>query len=151
MQKYITRLSVWLSAIYFVSMRAIADTTNTNNSNSVSGGISNQPGVDIRIQDLFNIVAGLACWATRFVMIIMIMVIVWYGLQMMIAQGDSAKFTGARKSLTYAVIGMVVILGAYTIIATVANSVEAVGQQGNQLGYKNSKYTLFVPLSCSGY
>ena len=148
MQKYITRLSVWLSALYFVSMRAIAATTNTNNADSVSGGIANQPGVDITIRSLFGIIAGLACWSTRFIMIIMIMVIIWYGLQMMIAQGNDTKFTNAKKSLTYAVIGMVVILGAYTIIATVHNSVEALGQQDNQLGYKNSQYTTYLPLSC---
>lgn len=142
MRKYISHLSVWLTALYFMSMRVVADTTDPN-------GLSNQPGVDIKIQDLVGIVAGLACWATRFVMIIMVMVIVWYGFQMMIAQGNPAAFGTARKSLGYATIGMLVILGAYTIIATVGNTVVAIGQK--DLNYKAQNYTLFVPLSCGGY
>ncbi len=112
-------------------------------------GLAGQPGVDITIQSLFGIIAGLACWGTRFVTVIMVVVIIWYGTQMMTARGDQTKFTGARKSLSYAVVGMLVILGAYTIIATVANTIEGVGQQ--DLSYKAAKYSMFVPLSCAGY
>lgn len=107
------------------------------------------PGVNLTIQSLFGIIAGLACWATRFVTILMVVMIVWYGFQMMAAQGNDTKFATARKSLGYAVVGMIVILGAYTIIATVANTIEGVGQQN--LSTKSAKYTMFVPLSCGGY
>jgi crotonobetainyl-CoA:carnitine CoA-transferase CaiB-like acyl-CoA transferase len=142
MKTYITRFSAVLGSLFAMSVSAIADTSSDST-------LSKQPGVDITIQGLVGIVAGLACWATRFVMIIMVVMIVWYGFQMMIAQGVEAKFTTAKKSLTYAVVGIAVILGAYTIIATVGNAVVAVGQK--DLNYKAQKYTLFVPFSCGGY
>ena len=78
----------------------------------------------------------------------MVVMIVWYGFQMMAAQANETKFKDARKSLGYAVVGMIVILGAYTIIATVGNAINAASPGQPELA---AKYTLFVPLSCSGY
>lgn len=121
----------------------LADTTNNFND-----AISKSPGVDITIQSLFYIFEGLACWATRFVMIIMVVMIVWYGFQMMAAQGSDTRFKDARKNLNYAVIGIIVIMGAYTIIATVGNAINAAGPGQPELA---AKYTLFVPLNCAGY
>lgn len=111
-------------------------------------GLSNAPGVDISVQSLFGIITGLACWATRFVMILMVVMIIWYGLQMMISQGNETKFGTARKSLGYAVVGILVIMGAYTIIATVGNAVENLDNGATE---RSAKYTLFVPLNCSAY
>ena len=141
MQKNLTRLSVWLSAIYFMSMRAIADTTNSNN--SVSGGLSSQPGIDLTVQSLYGILQGLACYASDVILVAMVLAIIWYGFQMMIAQGNDTKFSAARKSLTYAVVGIAVILGTYTIIATVGNAVTGLGTTKTVWSY--------TPLSCSIY
>ncbi|KKW02630.1 MAG: hypothetical protein UY36_C0005G0014 [Parcubacteria group bacterium GW2011_GWA1_49_11] len=112
-------------------------------------GLSKAPGVDITVQSLFGMVAGLACWATRFVMILMVVMIVWYGFRMMAAGDNETSFKNARKSLGYAVVGILVIMGAYTIIATIGNAVEGLGKQ--DLASKSSKYTMFVPLKCGGY
>jgi len=53
--------------------------------------------------------------------------IVWYGLQMVMSRGDPAKFTAARKGLLLALLGGIIIFGAYFIIDTVQGSVENLG------------------------
>ncbi len=93
-------------------------------------------GVDLTIQSVFGIITGLACWFTRFALILMVVMIVFYGIKFMTAQGNQTKFDEAKKSFTWALVGVLVILGTYTIIATVANAVGA-------------NYTLLIPLNCS--
>ena len=112
----------------------------------VSNGLSNQPGVDLTVQSLFGIVAGLVCWASRFALVAMVIAIIWYGIQFITARGNEGKFKEAKKSLTYAVIGIVIILGAYTIIATVGNAVQSAGS-----GSPTTTYTMFIPLKCASY
>ena len=115
---------------------------------TMDNSLANAPGVNITIQSLFGIIAGLACWSTRFVTVIMVVMIVWYGFQMMVAQSNETKFADARKSLGYAVVGMIVILGAYTIIATVGNTIQAVGAQN--LSTRSANFINYTPLgSCS--
>lgn len=143
MKKYFTRLSGWVGGLLLSAVPVLARAVTVND------GLANAPGVNLTIQSLFGIVAGLACWSTRFVTVIMVVMIIWYGFQMMAAQSSDTKFAEARKSLGYAVVGMIVILGAYTIIATVANTIEGVGQQ--DLSYRGPQYTMFLPLSCGGY
>ena len=142
MKKTFVYISSVVSGMMFSLVPLLAAT-------NIDDSLANSPGVNLTIQSLFNIIAGLACWSTRFVTVIMVVMIVWYGFQMMAAGGNDTKFTTAKKSLGYAVVGMIVILGAYTIIATVANTIEGVGQE--DLGFKSDRYTMFLPLSCGGY
>ncbi|MBX4189918.1 hypothetical protein KW791_01290 [Candidatus Parcubacteria bacterium] len=96
------------------------------------------PGYDITVQSLFGILTGLACWATRLALIAVVLALVWYGLQFILSQGNPTKFAGAKKSFWYGILGVVVIMATYTIIATIANAFGA-------------DYTLFLPLDCSAY
>lgn len=134
----------FISVFVFLPIAVLADTATPPDR-----GLSNQPGVDITIQSLFGIITGLACWATRFVMVIMVIMIVWYGFRMMASQGNDIKFKDARKSVNYAVIGILVVMLTYTIIATVGNAVDSIGS--GDLGGKSAEYTMFVPLDCGGY
>lgn len=90
------------------------------------------------IQWVFGIITGLACWFTRFALILVVIYIIIYGIKFMMAQGNPTKFEDAKKSFTWGLIGVLVILGTYTIIATVANALGA-------------NYSLVVPLNCTGY
>ncbi|MEX1064131.1 MAG: pilin [Candidatus Paceibacterota bacterium] len=92
---------------------------------SGTSGTSGLPGEDFTIQDVFAIINGLACWLIRVATLVMIIFIILAGFKFMTAQGDSAKLTGAKKNFKHVLIGMVVIMGAYVIIATVANAVGA--------------------------
>jgi len=58
-----------------------------------------------------------------------VVILVWYGLQMVFARGDPTKFSSAKKGLTTALVGAVVIFGVWTIIATVHYFVGALGGQ----------------------
>ena len=100
---------------------------------------STPPGIDLTIQSVFGIITGLACWFTRFALVLMVVMIVFYGIKFMTSQGNQTKFDEAKKSFTWALVGVLVILGTYTIIATVANF----------LG--GASYSLVIPLDCSGY
>ncbi|MEX2052845.1 MAG: pilin [Candidatus Paceibacterota bacterium] len=92
---------------------------------SGNNGTSGLPGEDFTIQDVFAIINGLACWLIRVATLVMIIFIILAGFKFMTAQGDPAKLTGAKKNFKHVLIGMVVIMGAYVIIATVANAVGA--------------------------
>lgn len=93
-------------------------------------------GVNLTIQSVFGIITGLACWFTRFALILIVVYIVIYGIKFMMAQGNPTKYEEAKKSFTWGLVGVVVILGTYTIIATVANALGA-------------DYSLIIPLDCS--
>ena len=134
-----------LLILFLAALLAVGVSAETN---GPAPAVSGLPGVDVTVQSLFFTIEGLACWASRFVMIVMVIMIVWYGTQMMAAQGNDTKFTAARKSLTYAVIGILIVMGTYTIIATVGNSIQALDPDAPA---RAQRFTAFVPLNCSRY
>ncbi len=129
--------SVYLWAVA-VSAQTIGSTTDN--------GLSNQPGIDITVQSLYGIIAGLACWFSRFSLVLIVMMTVWYGIGFITSQGDPGAFGKAKKGLTYCVIGTIVILGAYTIIATVGNGIQSIGAKTTVTAWNN-----ILPLDCSAY
>jgi hypothetical protein len=135
------------SIIEFLNKRAavlalfVADTSN---------GLSNAPGVDVTVQGLYNAFLALACYATGIVMILMVIMIVWYGYKMMSSGGNDAAFQGARKSLNHAVIGVLVIFAANTIIATVGNAVSQLGNDNPDFTQRSSQFIDYTILGgCS--
>jgi len=94
-------------------------------------------GINLTIQSVFGIITGLACWFTRFALILIVVYIIIYGIKFMMAQGNPTKYEEAKKSFTWGLVGVLVILGTYTIIATVAN-------------FLGGNYSP-IPLNCSGY
>ena len=95
-------------------------------------------GVDLTIQSVFGIITGLVCWFSRFALILIVAYIIIYGIKFMMAQGNETKYGEAKTAFTWGLVGVVVILGTYTIIATVANALGA-------------DYSLIVPLNCTSY
>jgi len=93
-------------------------------------------GVDLTIQSVFGIITGLVCWFSQFALILIVAYIIIYGIKFMMAQGNATKYEEAKKSFTWGLVGVLVILGTYTIIATVANALGA-------------DYSLIIPLDCS--
>lgn len=83
------------------------------------------PGVDVTIEDVFNIINGIACWLIRVVFAVMVIFLVLAGLRFMNARGNQIEFENAKKNFRHVLIGLVVILGTYVIIATVAKAVGA--------------------------
>jgi hypothetical protein len=84
---------------------------------------SGLPGEDLSVQDLFAIINGLACWLIRIAFSLMVIFLVVVGLQFMNARANPTKRAEAIKNFQRVLTGIVVIMGAYVIIATVANAV----------------------------
>jgi Type IV secretion system pilin len=51
---------------------------------------------------------------------------VWGGIQMITSSGDDTKYKGGIKTLQYAIIGLVLTIVAYTIVAVVASLVQTI-------------------------
>ncbi len=90
---------------------------------AVFGDFAN--GIDLSADNLLRIVVGLACWFSRIAILVLTGSIVFYGLQAMASRDNPTAYAAAIKSFNYALVGALVIFGAYTIIATVAHSVGA--------------------------
>lgn len=97
--------------------------------------LTEPPNVDLTIQGVFNIITGLACWLLRVIGFVLVIFIILAGLRFMAAQSNSNKFTSAVTNFRNVLIGTLVILGVYVIIATIANAV----------GLTNFS---FIPLVC---
>lgn len=104
-----------------------------------SGGTSSQaPGRDLTIQDVFNIIVGLTCWLTRIAIFLIVIFLLYYGFLFMRAQGDPGKLGEAKKAFGWGLVGIIVILGTYSIIATVAYTVGGTAARINP-----------IPINCS--
>jgi succinate dehydrogenase hydrophobic anchor subunit len=80
-------------------------------------------GVDITIEDVANIIEGLACWLTRIATAVMVIFLVLAGLRFMHARGNPTAYQSAVKNFQHVLIGILVIMAVYVIIATVAYAV----------------------------
>lgn len=70
-------------------------------------------------QSLMVAVNNIVDFLMRVASLAVVVVIVWYGLKMAMAKGDEGAYSAARKGLTSALIGAVVIFGVWTIIFTI--------------------------------
>lgn len=73
--------------------------------------------------------------------IILIVLIIYAGYNWMTAQGDEEKVTKAKDTLTRAVIGLIIILAAYSITYFVFNSLSGTGG-GNPVGGSGADATV---------
>ena len=88
-----------------------------------SSGNFDWTGIDLTIDDVFAIITGLTCWLLRAATAIMVIFLVIAGMRFMSAQGNPAAYEGAKKNFRQVLIGIIVIMAVYVIIATVANAV----------------------------
>lgn len=82
-------------------------------------------GPDFTVEGIIAIFTRLACYASRIALLLVTAFIIFYGVQFLMSEGNPEKVTQAKKSLLWGIVGVAVILGTYTIIATVANSIGA--------------------------
>jgi len=85
--------------------------------------LSNFPGEDLEAGDITRIVVGLSCWLTRVAFTLTIIFVIIAGLRFVAAQGNPSKYQEAVKNFQTVLLGILVIYGAYVIIATVAHAV----------------------------
>lgn len=77
---------------------------------------------------LMNVVNNLVSFLIRMAGLAVVATIVWYGIRMVTAGGDGAKFQEAKKGLTWALVGAAVIFGVWTIILSIRAFVGSIGQ-----------------------
>lgn len=99
------------------------------------GGVFGNIDTEFTVERVMAILTGLVCWFSRIVVIGLVAMIVFYGVQMIWSGGNPTTYGSARKGFWYSVLGAVVIFGAYSIVATAAYAAGA-------------KITGFTILSC---
>jgi len=104
---------------------------------TVSSSTAPGPGVNLTIQNVYAIIVGIACYLIRISIALMVIAVIFYGLKFLWSQGDPGKVGDAKKAFLWGIVGILVILGTYTIIQTVNYAV----------GGAASRITL---LNCSG-
>ena len=78
---------------------------------------------DFKIQDLFRIISGIACWLVSFSILALVVFIVLAGIRFMTAGANREKALTARKNFMQVFIAALVLYGVYIIIISVANAV----------------------------
>ena len=72
------------------------------------------------VWDVPRILAGLACYITGIIVVVVIIWIMYSGFKFLTSLGDPAAYSEAKKNFYWSLVGMVLIFGVYTIIVTVA-------------------------------
>ncbi len=87
--------------------------------------LSGQPGVELTATKIFSILNGFACWTARIAVTLILAALAVYALQFFFSRGNPSAVQSANRAFWLGIVGIIVIFGAYTIIATVAYSVGA--------------------------
>ncbi len=83
-----------------------------------------------------KILAGLSCYIVRFGIIASVIGMVVSGISFLVSKGNATAYANSKKFFMYALVGLLVIYGVYTIILSV----------GALLGATNLSW---IPLTCS--
>ncbi len=72
--------------------------------------------------DLAKIISNITTWILGFAGTIAVLFIIWGGIQYITAAGNEKQAESAKQTLTYAVLGLIVILLAYVIVQLVVQA-----------------------------
>ena len=111
------RRSFYLSFLIVPSLaQAQASATNFGLDTTAStAGLKTSGSLSTRVGELIGVILG-------FVGVIFLILIIYAGITIMTANGNKTKVEDARKTITGAVIGLIVILSAYAITAFMGSS-----------------------------
>lgn len=71
--------------------------------------------------DAQSLVSTAVSFLLFFVAILTLFFLIWGGIDLILAQGEKQQVTNARQKLTFAVIGLVVVLASFLIVGTVGS------------------------------
>jgi len=95
-----------------------------------ASGISNPLKGINSIQDFISVVLK---FFVNLLAIAGVLYIIWTGFLFVKAQGNPSELTVARKSFLNAVIGMAIILGAWSIATLIANTINGITSSSSSL------------------
>lgn len=100
---------------------------------------STKGGTGLTVTDIFTVIGKLISGLIALVGAFFVALIIYAGITWLTSTGDSSKIEKAKKTMTYAVIGVIVILVAYNITTFVVATIKSAPAG-----------TLFAPPSTSG-
>ncbi len=83
---------------------------------------SPRPVRDLDVNSVLDLMIDIAQILIAFVAVIAVIMVVWGGAVYATSRGEEGKVEGARKTITYGIIGLVVALLAFAVISF-ANSI----------------------------
>ncbi len=94
------------------------------NDDGNSGTTSDLPdytgGIDLTIDDIYNIILAIACRIQQIGFLLAVIAVVWIGYQYIYFSQNPAKLTELKKAFGYVVLGIIIIASVYLIISTIA-------------------------------
>lgn len=113
-------------------------TTGGANTRSTSGSNSGQPTFTLQ-NPLSNNLNSVGSLVNKFVEIFSYLVIlfavimlIWTGLQYIVAQGNSERLKELTKRLTWILIGIAIVIGARIMVMIIINTLQATGTVNQQ-------------------
>lgn len=79
------------------------------------------PGYNFRYENLFIMLNKLACYFLWFAIILVSIMMVYYGIMFLMSWGSPQGMQNARKALTWGIVGGLVIFGVFVIILSFAS------------------------------
>jgi len=109
--------------LFFVLVLAFAFYFSTGQISHAQTNVEDLPGIDLTIDDVFNIIYGFACWLWSVAMVLLIIFIIFSGIRIMAAGANPQAATSAKQNFKYVILGAIVIMGTFVIISTIAYNI----------------------------
>lgn len=71
--------------------------------------------------DAQSLISGVVSFALFLVVILTLFFLIWGGIDWIVAQGEKQQIQNARNKVTFAIIGLVVVLSSFLIVGLVGN------------------------------
>lgn len=69
------------------------------------------------LAEVGNVIKNSFTWMIVLAIILVLFVLVWSGIQWITSGGDKTKVAAAKARLTWAIVGLVIVLGSFFIVA----------------------------------
>ena len=93
----------------------------------VGGAVDKADTVGMGVGDIVEIILRVVLWIVG---ILSVAMIIYGGVKYVMSQGDPAKTTAARKTITFAIVGVIVAILAHLIVSFVVDSIGNGGVPG---------------------
>lgn len=113
MIKFNVKISLIAAALFLAISPRILAVTN--------GFQLNSPPPGIAAVSLAQIVVNVTNWILGFVTILAVLMLIWGGAQYLISMGDEAAVQKAKNTITYAILGLIIVGISYAVVALVVN------------------------------
>lgn len=72
------------------------------------------------MEDFYNLINGAAVWVMVFGIILGVLFVIWGGIQIVVSRGNDQQLTEGKKTITWAIVGIIVLILAYSIVNIIA-------------------------------